>query len=263
MIGIGSSPAAAWRAVASNRNGDVGRGQWLIALALVSAVHALVAGGLSGLEPASVPAAGVRLIEASLLPPAPRLAAAPAEAAESAPPAPEPPVVEVPEPPPPPEPEPEVVKPPPLPEPPPVPAVSPRAVPKTVAKARPRPKPAATTAQRPATITAAAAGGGSGGPPRTAAATAPRQDAAYLKNPPPPYPAQARRRGLEGRVLVHATVAVSGECTGAELRRSSGHAILDEAALRAVRAWRFVPAMRDGRPVVAGVDVPIVFRLED
>jgi protein TonB len=62
---------------------------------------------------------------------------------------------------------------------------------------------------------------------------------------------------------VHATVAASGECTRADLRRSSGHAILDEAALRAVRGWRFVPALRDGRPVAAGVDIPIVFRLED
>jgi protein TonB len=118
-------------------------------------------------------------------------------------------------------------------------------------------------APRPAAIATSAADGGGRGPPRIAAATAPRHDAAYLKNPPPPYPVQARRRGLEGRVLVRATVAATGECTGAELRRSSGHAILDEAALRAVRAWHFVPAMRDGRPVAAGVDIPIVFRLED
>jgi len=229
----------------------------LVALAFVSAVHALVAGRLSGLEPASVPATGVRLIEASLLPPAPLAAAAPAEAAESAPPIPEP------TPPPEPQPAPAVVQPPPVPEPAPIPAVPPKVAPKRAAKARPAAKPAASAARRPETISASAAVGGGGGPPPSAAATAPRHDAAYLNNPPPPYPGQARRRGLEGRVLVHATVAVSGECTRAELRRSSGHAILDEAALRAVRAWRFVPAKRDGRPVAADVEIPIVFRLED
>jgi len=236
----------------------------MIALALVSAVHALVAGRMSGLEPARVPSTGVLLIEASLLPPVPLAAAGPAEVAESAPPAPKPPVVQAPEPPPAPEPEPDpaVVQLPPVPEPAPMPAVPPKVAPKRAAKARPPAKPAATASQRPETIAVATASGG-GGPPRIAAATVPRHDAAYLKNPPPPYPAQARRRGLEGRVLVHATVAASGECTRAELRRSSGHEILDEAALRAVRGWRFVPAMRDGRPIEAGVDIPIVFRLED
>ena len=233
-----------------------------MALAFVSAVHALVAGRLSGLEPASVPATGVRLIEASLLPSAPRAAAGAAAAVESTPPASEPSVFQSPDPPPPePEPAPEAVTLPPVPEP--APAVPRKVVPKRAGQTRPKAKPAATSVQHPEAIAVSAADGGSGGSPRPAAASAPRHDAAYLKNPPPPYPAQARRRGLEGRVLVHAVVAASGECTRAELRRSSGHAILDEAALRAVRAWRFVPAMRDGRPVTAGVEIPIVFRLED
>jgi protein TonB len=43
---------------------------------------------------------------------------------------------------------------------------------------------------------------------------------------------------------------------------SSGSTALDEAALDAVRKWRFVPAKRGAQPVEAWHLVPIVFRLE-
>ena len=45
--------------------------------------------------------------------------------------------------------------------------------------------------------------------------------------------------------------------------QGSGHAALDEAALAAVRVWRFVPAMRGGFPVAAVAEVPIRFTLTD
>ena len=44
---------------------------------------------------------------------------------------------------------------------------------------------------------------------------------------------------------------------------SSGHPLLDDAALAAVRGWRFNPATRGGAAVAAPVDVPIRFRLQD
>ncbi|MND04249.1 Gram-negative bacterial tonB protein [compost metagenome] len=47
-----------------------------------------------------------------------------------------------------------------------------------------------------------------------------------------------------------------------ELRRSSGSQRLDDAALEAVRKWRFVPARQGSTPVTAAVLVPIVFSLE-
>lgn len=90
----------------------------------------------------------------------------------------------------------------------------------------------------------------------------PRYNAAYLSNPPPAYPMAARRRGIEGTVLVRAEIAEGGECRKTELKKGSGNDLLDQAALEAVRKWRFVPARRGGQAVVAWVEVPITFKLD-
>ncbi len=84
-----------------------------------------------------------------------------------------------------------------------------------------------------------------------------------LRNPKPPYPLLARRRGYEGRVLLSVVVRADGAGGGVTVKQSSGHAMLDEAALDTVRRWRFLPARRGATPVESRVDVPIVFRLED
>lgn len=91
----------------------------------------------------------------------------------------------------------------------------------------------------------------------------PRYHAAYLSNPPPAYPLAARRRGVEGTVLVRAEISAGGECQRAELKKTSGHEMLDQAALEAVKKWRFVPAKRGNQAVVAWVEVPITFKLEN
>jgi protein TonB len=44
-----------------------------------------------------------------------------------------------------------------------------------------------------------------------------------------------------------------------EVARSSSHRALDQAAVRAVRRWRFEPATRQGRPVSQVVQVPVAF----
>lgn len=92
--------------------------------------------------------------------------------------------------------------------------------------------------------------------------TAPHADAAYLRNPVPAYPHLARKLGWQGAVLLRVQVSADGRCAAAQLKRSSGHALLDEAALEAVKAWRFIPARQDDRPVNAWVDVPIRFNLK-
>jgi protein TonB len=91
----------------------------------------------------------------------------------------------------------------------------------------------------------------------------PRYNAAYLSNPPPVYPLAARRRGVEGTVLVRAEISAGGECQRAELKKTSGHEMLDNAALEAVKKWRFVPAKRGSQAVIAWVEVPITFKLEN
>ncbi|MGB5235591.1 MAG: TonB family protein [Candidatus Macondimonas sp.] len=87
-------------------------------------------------------------------------------------------------------------------------------------------------------------------------------NAAYRLNPAPKYPPIALRRGWEGAVRLRVTLDVQGHPTRVELAASSGHPILDESALAAVRRWQFRPATRLGEAVVATVEVPIVFKLK-
>jgi protein TonB len=56
------------------------------------------------------------------------------------------------------------------------------------------------------------------------------------------YPAEAIARGLEGEVLVLIIIDENGKVTAARVEQGSGHGILDDAALRAVRSLRSLPA---------------------
>jgi|GEM_PF-6869181 len=77
----------------------------------------------------------------------------------------------------------------------------------------------------------------------------------------PEYPMLARRRGEEGLVVVRLQVLADGTVDSAAIQETSGHALLDDAALEAVAQWTFEPARRAGQPVAALLDVPIRFRL--
>lgn len=91
---------------------------------------------------------------------------------------------------------------------------------------------------------------------------------AYAKLKPidvvsPLYPPRCRRLGIEGVVRVRVLVGERGRPLEVVVGRSSGDPSLDEAALDAVRKWRFEPAKRDGTPIRAWAIVPIEFRLVD
>ncbi len=85
----------------------------------------------------------------------------------------------------------------------------------------------------------------------------------FLKNPAPVYPELAREQGWEGVVILKALVTREGSAAQVDVLRSSGYGVLDEAAVAAVRSWRFTPA-RVG-PVVfsSWVTIPIRFILEE
>lgn len=82
-------------------------------------------------------------------------------------------------------------------------------------------------------------------------------------NPKPHYPALARRRGDEGHVLIQTEIQADGRTGRIEVKQSSGHRVLDEAAVATVKDWRFLPARRAGRAVSTTVEIPISFRLDD
>jgi protein TonB len=81
-------------------------------------------------------------------------------------------------------------------------------------------------------------------------------------NRPPIYPENARRRGIQGRVLLRVSVSAEGAPVLVSVAESSGAASLDDAAAAAVCQWRFVPASQGSRPMPGTAEVPIVFRLE-
>ncbi len=97
--------------------------------------------------------------------------------------------------------------------------------------------------------------------PGEAAYIPPNGKTAYLRNPKPAYPKMARRRGLEGVVILSVSVSSQGRVRALTLKKSSGHKLLDQAAHKAVKRWRFTPATRGGINVGAKVDVPIRFSL--
>lgn len=80
-----------------------------------------------------------------------------------------------------------------------------------------------------------------------------------VHSPPPVYPGRSLRRGESGEVVVQVLVDRDGRPRQVEVARSSSHRALDQAAVRAVRGWRFQPAMRQGQPVAQVVQIPVAF----
>lgn len=84
----------------------------------------------------------------------------------------------------------------------------------------------------------------------------------YRNNPPPVYPRAARRRGMEGEVLLDVLVNAEGRVEELELSRTSGHRVLDRAALAAVRRWSFTPGRRGDEAISMWVTVPVRFVID-
>jgi len=95
------------------------------------------------------------------------------------------------------------------------------------------------------------------------AVTPARFDAAYLHNPHPEYPPISRRLGEEGKVLLKVRVTPDGRANAVDVEKSSSFERLDDAALRSVLRWRFVPARRGDETIEATVIVPVIFRLDN
>ncbi|MEG3638073.1 energy transducer TonB [Magnetococcus sp. PR-3] len=84
----------------------------------------------------------------------------------------------------------------------------------------------------------------------------------YGHNPLPPYPRKARKRGVQGTVLLTVEVLKNGAVKTITITQSSGSRLLDRAARRAVKRWHFTPAQRGDRVEAATVRVPIRFQLK-
>ncbi len=84
----------------------------------------------------------------------------------------------------------------------------------------------------------------------------------YRINPAPKYPRIARRRGYQGMVVLEVLVHRNGRVGDLRVNASSGHKILDRAAMASVENWLFEPGMRGDQKVDMWVRVPVRFRLK-
>ena len=73
------------------------------------------------------------------------------------------------------------------------------------------------------------------------------------------YPPELRDAGVGGTVSVWTMVSPSGRVVDVQLQESSGYVLMDQAALRVARQFRFEPATEDGCPVTVWVAFPITF----
>ncbi len=90
----------------------------------------------------------------------------------------------------------------------------------------------------------------------------PARPDAVFHNRPPEYPIEAGLSGQQGVVGVVIHVSPAGTAVGVDLVTSSGHVLLDQAAEDAVMRWRFMPAVKDGRPVASDMGIMFTFGLD-
>ncbi len=88
-----------------------------------------------------------------------------------------------------------------------------------------------------------------------------RTSASLLENPNPPYPAEALERGLQGRVVLEIFIDAKGAITEAKVYASSGHRILDEAAVVYARTLRCRPERSNDVPVPSRHFLPLRYTI--
>ena len=79
---------------------------------------------------------------------------------------------------------------------------------------------------------------------------------------PVQYPLELWDRGVEGQTLLRVRITEEGTVDSVEVRRSSGHAAFDSAAMRGARSLRFEPARRGEDAVRVWAQVPVRFSRE-
>jgi len=85
------------------------------------------------------------------------------------------------------------------------------------------------------------------------------QAAKLVSQPMPQYPAIAKAARIQGTVVLHAIIAKDGSIE--QLQLISGPPLLVQAALNAVRQWRYQPTLLNGQPVEVDTVIRVVFTL--
>lgn len=83
----------------------------------------------------------------------------------------------------------------------------------------------------------------------------------HAHSPKPAYPLALRDLGVSGVVWLRVWVDNTGRPREIELARGSGYRLFDEAALRAVQHWRFVPAKNEQQSLASWVEFAVRFEV--
>src|SRR5262249_12327092 len=87
------------------------------------------------------------------------------------------------------------------------------------------------------------------------------QAARLLNAPRPVYPPRAEGSGIQGRVLLQAIILMDGAIGGLSVL-STPDPELSQAAMDAVKEWRYQPTLLNGKPVEVITTIDVNFRLD-
>lgn len=100
--------------------------------------------------------------------------------------------------------------------------------------------------------------------PAAAAKTSVSIPASYAaSNRKPDYPKLSQRFEEQGTTVLRVLVQSDGSAGEVQIKKSSGHELLDASARIALRSWRFSPATSDGKAIAEWYEIPIPFTLEN
>jgi len=88
------------------------------------------------------------------------------------------------------------------------------------------------------------------------------QPAKLLTRVSPVYPADLKAQGITGTVMIRAVISTTGEPLSPEVINATVHPGLAQAALDAVRQWRYQPTLLNGQPVEVPTTVDVIFELD-
>ncbi|MGL4939018.1 MAG: TonB family protein [Shewanella sp.] len=83
-----------------------------------------------------------------------------------------------------------------------------------------------------------------------------------VKPTPPHYPREAKRKGLQGVVLIEVWLDPQGQQIKRIIAKSSGYEVLDHAALDALKEWQFNGHSINGQRMPSRLKVPVRFELK-
>jgi protein TonB len=84
-----------------------------------------------------------------------------------------------------------------------------------------------------------------------------------VKSVTPDYPQRAQRKKLEGYVDLHFTASTEGDVKDVVVSASEPQGVFDEAAVRAIKRWKFKPKEVDGQVIEQRLGLRMRFELQD